>query len=230
MFDLEPAIPHIIRAEIVETAIPDVSIGQEAEIVSEADPTKVSVGRVLRVAATFGARKLKSDSGTEATDERVVEVVVSAENAPYLIGQRVLVKFMKGGEYAAGWAPGPPCPSPCETLRSTRVAQFRAAGTDRRRVDTICPAPILRSVSRKGLTHISTTASLRFRKLLGGLLLASLWSAIGAAPPKAGAGDDDPFLWLEDLSGDRAMTWVKAENAKTLGVLEKDAKATIPRH
>ncbi|HWU49804.1 MAG TPA: efflux RND transporter periplasmic adaptor subunit [Asticcacaulis sp.] len=104
MFDLEPAIPHIVRAEIVESSIPDVHIGQEAEIVSENDPTKTYVGHVLRIAATFGARKLLSDSQNEATDERVVEVVVSADNAPYLIGQRVLVKFMKPGKKAQGTA------------------------------------------------------------------------------------------------------------------------------
>jgi len=100
MFDLEPAIPHIIRSEIVESSIPDVKVGQEAEIVSENDPTKVYVGHVIRIAATFGARKLLSDSQNEASDERVVEVVVSAETTPYLIGQRVLVKFMKPGEKA----------------------------------------------------------------------------------------------------------------------------------
>ncbi len=100
MFDLEPAIPHIIRSEIVESSIPDVKIGQEAEIVPEADPTKLYTGKVMRIAATFGARKLKSDGGNEASDERVVEVVVSADNTPFLIGQRVLVKFMKPGEKA----------------------------------------------------------------------------------------------------------------------------------
>jgi len=31
MFDLAPAAAHIIRAEIVESAIPDVRIGQQAE-------------------------------------------------------------------------------------------------------------------------------------------------------------------------------------------------------
>ena len=98
MFDLEPAIPHIIRAEIVESSIPDVHVGQDAEIVSENDPTKTYVGKVIRIAATFGARKLLSDSQNEATDERVVEVVVSAEATPFLIGQRVLVKFMKPGQ------------------------------------------------------------------------------------------------------------------------------------
>ena len=100
MFDLEPAIPHIIRAEIVESSIPDIHPGQEAEIVSEDDQVKTYVGHVVRIAATFGARKLLSDSGNEASDERVVEVVVSAENAPFLIGQRVLVKFMKPGQHA----------------------------------------------------------------------------------------------------------------------------------
>lgn len=100
MFDLAPAAPHIIRAEIVESAIPDVRIGQEAEIVPEADPSRLAVGRVIRIAATFGARKLKSDAANEASDERVVEVVVSADSAPFLIGQRVLVKFMRPGEKA----------------------------------------------------------------------------------------------------------------------------------
>jgi prolyl oligopeptidase len=33
---------------------------------------------------------------------------------------------------------------------------------------------------------------------------------------------EDPFLWLEDVNGPRAMAWVKAENAKTLAVLEND--------
>jgi HlyD family secretion protein len=112
MFDLEPAIPHIVRAEIVESAIPDVHVGQEAEIIPEADPSKLAVGHVIRIAATFGARKLKSDSANEASDERVVEVVVSADNTPFLIGQRVLVKFMKPGSRAGAQhvaaAPNPP--------------------------------------------------------------------------------------------------------------------------
>ncbi|HTO81789.1 MAG TPA: hemolysin secretion protein D, partial [Methylomirabilota bacterium] len=40
-------------------------------------------------------RKLQSDDPSQKTDDRVVEVVVDANNAPFLIGQRVLVKFMK---------------------------------------------------------------------------------------------------------------------------------------
>ena len=100
MFDLEPALPHIIRAEIVESSIPDVHTGQEAQIIPETDTNKIIVGHVLRIAATFGGRKLKSDAANEASDERVVEVVLSMEDANFLIGQRVLVKFLKANRPA----------------------------------------------------------------------------------------------------------------------------------
>ena len=79
-----------------------VDIGQEAELTPEADESKVFVGKVLRRSEIFGARKLQSDDPAERTDERVVEVVVSADAAPFLIGQRVLVKFMKPGKAATG--------------------------------------------------------------------------------------------------------------------------------
>jgi HlyD family secretion protein len=101
MFDLEPEVAHIVRAELDENSIPQVSVGQAVEIAAETDTNMHSTGKVLRIARAFGERKLKSDSAGEATDERVVEVVVSAGDAKYLIGQRVLVKFMK-----AGHAPG----------------------------------------------------------------------------------------------------------------------------
>ncbi len=100
MFDLEPDAPRIARAEIVESDIPNIAAGQAVEITPEGDPTKVYIGSVLRRAAVFGARKLASDDPSQRSDERVVEVVVSAGDAPLLIGQRVLVKFMKPGQTA----------------------------------------------------------------------------------------------------------------------------------
>ena len=96
MFDLEPTAPRIVRAEIAESALPHVAIGQTVQIAPESEPTKFYNGKVLRRAAVFGARKLQSDDPTERADDRVVEVVVSADTAPFLIGQRVLVKFMRG--------------------------------------------------------------------------------------------------------------------------------------
>ena len=100
MFDLEPDTEHIVRAEISESALPGVTIGQQVELIPEADPNKVYVGQVMRRSGVFGARKLQSDDPSEATDERVVEVVVSADAAPFLVGQRVLVKFVKPGHVA----------------------------------------------------------------------------------------------------------------------------------
>jgi HlyD family secretion protein len=100
MFDLEPVAPRIARAEIVESDIPNIAVGQAVEITPEGDPTKVFVGSVLRRAAVFGARKLASDDPSQRSDERVVEVVVAAGDAPLLIGQRVLVKFMRPGQTA----------------------------------------------------------------------------------------------------------------------------------
>jgi HlyD family secretion protein len=100
MFDLEPDAPRIARAEIVESDIPNVTPNQQVEITPEGDPSKVYVGTVLRRAAVFGARKLASDDPSQRSDERVIEVVVTAGDAPLLIGQRVLVKFMKPGQTA----------------------------------------------------------------------------------------------------------------------------------
>jgi HlyD family secretion protein len=106
MFDLVPDTRHIVRAEIVESDVPHVFAGQEVEISPEADPSKMYIGKVLRRSDEFGARKLQSDDPTERTDERVVEVVVSADNTPMLVGQRCLVKFLKPGQHA-GASHGP---------------------------------------------------------------------------------------------------------------------------
>jgi len=100
MFDLEPKADRIVRAEISESALPYVLIGQSVQLSPEADPTKTVSGKVLRRAAVFGARKLQSDDPTEKTDERVVEVVVGTSGSPFLIGQRVLVKFMRTQQQA----------------------------------------------------------------------------------------------------------------------------------
>jgi len=34
--------------------------------------------------------------------------------------------------------------------------------------------------------------------------------------PTIDAPDDDPYLWLEEIDGERALAWVEAENAATL--------------
>jgi prolyl oligopeptidase len=53
-------------------------------------------------------------------------------------------------------------------------------------------------------------------------IVASLWAAsclrVAAQPT------NDPYLWLEDVDSPRAMQWVRSENEKTTGVLEKDPR------
>jgi HlyD family secretion protein len=98
MFDLVPNTQRIVRAEIAEADIPNVFTGQSVELIPEAAPTKIYTGKVMRRSQEFGGRKLISDDPTEQTDARVVEVVIGVDNSPFLVGQRVLVKFMKPGQ------------------------------------------------------------------------------------------------------------------------------------
>ncbi len=50
--------------------------------------------------------------------------------------------------------------------------------------------------------------------------------AVIAAPRglTAQAGTTDPYIWLEDAHGEKPMAWVRAENAKTVNVLERDPR------
>jgi HlyD family secretion protein len=99
MFQLQPHAARIVRAELEERSLTQVHPGMRVEIVPEADQSRSYPGAVLRIAQVFGARKLSTDDPSQQTDERVVEVVVDAQNAPVLVGQRVLVKFVKDGAH-----------------------------------------------------------------------------------------------------------------------------------
>lgn len=101
MFQLQPDSQRIVRAEVEERSVTQVKPGQRAEIVPESDQKASYPGVVVRIAGVMGARKLRSDDPSERADERVVEVVVDAESAPVLVGQRVLVKFLKDGSEPA---------------------------------------------------------------------------------------------------------------------------------
>src|SRR6056300_1606256 len=35
---------------------------------------------------------------------------------------------------------------------------------------------------------------------------------------------EDQYLWLEDVLGEESLAWVRAENARTLGILESDPR------
>lgn len=107
MFQLQPRKPRIVRAELEERSLTLIKPGMTVEIVPEADQSKTYPGMVMRVAEVFGSRKLQSDDPSRQTDERVVEVVVDASKADVLVGQRVLVKFLKPGAQANAKPVGP---------------------------------------------------------------------------------------------------------------------------
>jgi len=48
--------------------------------------------------------------------------------------------------------------------------------------------------------------------------------APASAPVQAAAAGDDPFLWLEDVQGERAMDWVRQQNQRSLGSLQSDPR------
>jgi prolyl oligopeptidase len=66
----------------------------------------------------------------------------------------------------------------------------------------------------------------------GRLALTALAALIGAGvlagakvdkKPEAPPGAQDPYLWLEDVHGAKALDWVKTQNAKSTAVLQADA-------
>jgi len=50
------------------------------------------------------------------------------------------------------------------------------------------------------------------------------WMTARAMAQSAEPAPGDPYLWLEQVDSPRAMEWVRAENQKTLAVLEKDPR------
>ena len=58
------------------------------------------------------------------------------------------------------------------------------------------------------------------------ILVTVLMAIAVLAPvlPAAAAEPTDPYLWLEQVDSPRALTWVRAENARTLTVLEQDPR------
>jgi prolyl oligopeptidase len=47
-----------------------------------------------------------------------------------------------------------------------------------------------------------------------------------SSPGRTSSAAGDPFLWLEELEGPRALAWAKGENARTLAVLQEDKRFT----
>ena len=61
------------------------------------------------------------------------------------------------------------------------------------------------------------------------LITAAVLAAIFVMSPTPTSGQTpseppDKYQWLEDVSGDRSMAWVRAENQRTAKVIESDPR------
>lgn len=63
-----------------------------------------------------------------------------------------------------------------------------------------------------------------WRGLLAGTMLASQLVAGAVMAQTSKMSDNDPYIWLEDKDGAKALGWVEAENAKTLPRLQNDPR------
>ena len=99
LFLFAPKGARVVRADLEERFVAQVAAGMPAEVVLEADESRVLKGRIARIGQAFGARA-PSDDPADRADVRAVEMIVTldAAAAEPLIGQRVLVRIAKGAK------------------------------------------------------------------------------------------------------------------------------------
>ncbi len=93
LFTFAPQTPRIVRADIEERHVGKVTVGMRASVFPESDESRGYGARVVRIGAVFNTRQA-GDDPTDKVDVRVVECVLLLEEAPLLIGQRVIVRLL----------------------------------------------------------------------------------------------------------------------------------------
>jgi HlyD family secretion protein len=96
LFWLAPNGPRVVIAQLDVDAVRLVATGDSAEVVTEATPAQVIKAKVQKIGVLFGPRRPSTDDPAERQDVRVVDCTLVVENgAPLLIGQRVVVRFLR---------------------------------------------------------------------------------------------------------------------------------------
>lgn len=95
LFLFMPDVPRIARVELDDQYLTRVHIGQKVEIMLDVAPDQKYQGTVLRIGQVVGQRT-PTDDPQEKQDSRIVEVVIALQNQDFLIGQRVVARFIKG--------------------------------------------------------------------------------------------------------------------------------------
>ncbi|GGD14302.1 prolyl oligopeptidase family serine peptidase [Aquisalinus flavus] len=60
--------------------------------------------------------------------------------------------------------------------------------------------------------------------LFAATITPGLLSSASAQEESETAMSDDPYLWLEEIEGEKALDWVEAQNARSLAILEGDER------
>lgn len=94
LFLFMPDVPRIARVELDEQFLTVVEIGQKVEVMLDVLPDQKHQCTVLRIGQMVGQRT-PTDDPQEKQDSRIVEVVISLQNQDFLIGQRVIARFIK---------------------------------------------------------------------------------------------------------------------------------------
>lgn len=80
----------MVRAEVDETDIGKVQIGQRADIRCEAYPAQTFYGRIVRISGGLGKKKIQTDNPTEKIDTDILETFVEVDpGSPLRVGLRV---------------------------------------------------------------------------------------------------------------------------------------------
>lgn len=96
MFVTMPDAPLVVRADIQEQFVRLIAPGLEADIVSESDERVSAKGRVQRIGQFLDTRR-SSENVAERIDVRVADCIIVIDGpAPFLVGQRVYVRFKRG--------------------------------------------------------------------------------------------------------------------------------------
>ncbi len=93
LFTFAPRTPRIVRADLEERHVGKVAVGMRATVYPESDESRGYGARIVRIGAVFNTRQA-GDDPTDKVDVRVVESVLQLDDAPLLIGQRVIVRVL----------------------------------------------------------------------------------------------------------------------------------------
>lgn len=93
LFTFAPQTPRIVRADLEERHVGKVMVGMRATVFPESDESRGYGARIVRIGAVFNTRQA-GDDPTDKVDVRVVESVLQLDDAPLLIGQRVIVRVL----------------------------------------------------------------------------------------------------------------------------------------